>query len=65
MGWSCPEVLAAAHAGSGDYEEAARTAREAAELTFGENRELCQQRAKLYEDRKPLRISWNVAPKAK
>lgn len=59
--WSCLDVLAAAHAEVGDYEEAARTATEAAELTFGENRETCLARAKQYEARQPLRIKWNVA----
>jgi hypothetical protein len=59
--WSCLDVLAAAHAEAGDYEVAARTAAEAAELTFGENRETCLARAKQYEARQPLRIKWNVA----
>lgn len=54
--WSCFDALAAAHAEAGEYDEAARTAREAAELTFGENRDTCLDRAKLYDERQPLRI---------
>ena len=57
--WACLDALAAAHAEAGEYDEAARTAHEASELAFGENRDLCLERAKLYESRMPLRIKWS------
>ena len=56
--WSALDVLAAAHAEAGEFEEACRWAEKAAELTYGANRGQCLAHLKLYQSGQPLRFDW-------
>jgi hypothetical protein len=56
--WADLDALAAAQAEAGRFEDATTTAQQAADLTFGDKRQQCLDRKKLYEQRQPLRLDW-------
>lgn len=57
--WLCVAALASAQAADGDFAAAAATARRAADLADGENRDWCTAQAKAFQNQQLSQIKWD------